>query len=69
MEACSASFLLIGLRCGEVRVALDAWSLAYAPGVGVFPARFGLTPGWGYFLVGGSTHCGCCYVLLLAVCS
>ena len=55
MEAYSASFLLIGLRCGETRMALDAWSLVYAPGVSVFPARSGFTPGLVYFYVGGGT--------------
>jgi len=43
---------------------LDVWSLAYAPGVSVFPARSGFTPGWVYVHVGGGTHC-CCRVLFL----
>ena len=41
MEVCSLSFLLIGLRCREARMALDVWSLTYAPGVSVFPAHSG----------------------------
>ena len=47
---------------------LDVRSLAYAPGVSVFPARSGFTPGWVYVHVGGGTHC-CCPVLFLTVCS
>jgi len=27
-------------------MAVDAWSLAYAPDVSVFTARSGFTPGW-----------------------
>jgi len=46
-------------------MALDAWSLAFAPGAGVFPARSGFTPGCVYFHVGGGTHCCCCPVLFL----
>jgi hypothetical protein len=41
----------------------------YAPGVSVFPARSGFTPGLVYVRVGGGTHCCCCHVLFLAVCS
>ena len=69
MEACSLSFLLIGLHCGEGRMALDAWSLACSPGVSVFPARSGFTLGWVYFHVGGVAHCCCCHVPFLTVCS
>jgi len=47
---------------------LDVWSLAYAPGVSVFPARSSFTPGWVYANVGGGTHC-CCPVLFFTVCS
>jgi len=48
---------------------LDVRSLAYAPGVSVFPARSGFSPGWVYFHVGGGTHCCCCRVLFRTVCS
>jgi len=46
---------------------LDAWYLAYAPGVSVLPVRSGFTPGRVYFHVVGGTHC-CCHVLFLTVC-
>ena len=47
---------LIGLRLREARIALDAWSLAYVPGDGVFPACSGFNPGCVYFHVCGGTH-------------
>jgi len=36
---------------------LDVWSPAYVPGVSVFPAHSGFTPGWVYVHVGGGTAC------------
>ena len=36
---------------------LDVRSLAYAPGVSVFPARSGFTPGWVYVHVDGGAVC------------
>ena len=48
---------------------LDVQSLAYAPGVSVFPACSSFTPRWVYVHVGGGTHCCCCLVLFLTVCS
>jgi len=49
-------------------MALDAWSLVYAPRISVFPARSGFTPGWVYVHVGGGINC--CYLeLFLPVCS
>ena len=47
---------------------INSLVLTYAPGVSVFPARSGFTPGWVYVHVGGGTHC-CCRVLFLTVCS
>ena len=43
--------------------------LTYTPGVSVFPARSGFTPGWVYVHVGGGTHCCFYRVLFLTVCS
>ena len=59
----------LGSCSWEVRVTLDVMSLAYAPVVSVFPARSGFTPGWVYVHVCGGTHCSCCPVLFLTVCS
>jgi len=43
---------------------LDAWSLAYAPGVSVFPARSGFTPRW----VKAHTYCHVLFSLCVADC-
>ena len=48
---------------------INSLVLTYAPGVSVFPARSGFTPGWVYVHVCGGTHCCCCRVLFLTVCS
>ena len=48
---------------------INSLVLTYAPGVSVFPARSGFTPGWMYVHVSGDTHCCCCHVLFLTVCS
>jgi len=48
---------------------LDVRSLAYALGVSVFPACSSFIPGCVYVHVGCGTHCCCCHVLFLTVCS
>jgi len=48
---------------------INSLVLTYAPGISVLPARSGFTPGWVYVHVGGGTHCCCCRVLFLTVCS
>jgi len=49
-EACSSPFLVIGVVLWGGPNDLGLQSLAYAPGVSVFPARSGFTPecpcGW-----------------------
>jgi len=42
---------------------INSLVLPYAPGVSVFSARSGFTPGWVYVHVGGGTPCCCCRVL------
>ena len=36
---------------------MNSLVLTYIPGVCVFPARSGFTPGWAYVLVGGCAAC------------
>ena len=49
-----------GRVIGRPEMTLEAQSLAYIPGVCVFPARSGFTPGWAYVLVGGCAACLIC---------
>jgi len=48
---------------------INSLILTYAPGVSVFLARSGFTPGCVCVHVGGGTHCCCCPVLFVTVCS
>ena len=48
------SLLPSGRVAERPEMTLDAQSLAYIPGVCVFPASSGFTPAWPYILVGGS---------------
>ena len=49
-----------GRVAGRPEMTLEAQSLAYIPGVCVFPARSGFSPGWAYVLVGGCAACLIC---------
>ena len=56
-----------GRVAGRHEMTLQAQSLAYIPGVCVFPAHSGFTPGWAYVLVVGCAACLICPRLVTCI--